>query len=163
MSKIFKIIGIIAVGFIILAVGASLGDSAGTAEAEKKETTTVAKSDDKPKEGDVLEGIGRKELEDNYNKEKEKSKLKADQYIESIKGQPVVWVGKVDNVDTNPINNTPFVTVKMGIYTVRAYDKASQFSDLEKGQLVKVTGTIESIAEFIGVDVYLDATTIEVI
>jgi hypothetical protein len=179
MKKIlsfFKWVAIIFVALIILGVISSIfnggkntptsnnnssGNSA-TGQTEKsgeiKQSTPA-----KPKEGDVISGISRKDLEDKYNDiKKNQSKLKADEYKKSLVGQDVVWIAKTKDVDTG-VDGVPYVSATMGVYTVRIKDPGNKFSDLNKGTLVKITGKISDIFEFVGIDVYIDATTVEAI
>lgn len=135
------------------------------ATGKKTETNSsgvASVPDGKPKEGDVIKGVGRKALEDQYNSLKDKSKLKADEYLNSIKGQEIEWIGVISDVDTS-ITSTPYVSIKMGIYTVRIYDKLKQYANLEKKQLVRVKGKLDSFFELVGLDVYVDPTSIEII
>lgn len=130
-------------------------------KAEEKSKSDEAKKEaDKKKEGAVLAGIGREELEKTYNETNSKqSKFKADEYLKSLKGQTISWVAKVDNVDTDLLG-VPYINMKMGIYTVRVYDSAKTYTDLNKGIVVKVDGTIKDINNVIGVAVYIDPTSI---
>ncbi|MEI6728876.1 MAG: hypothetical protein WCK98_04500 [bacterium] len=104
----------------------------------------------------TVEGVPRKELEETYNNiSKTQSKFKADEYKKSLIGKTVTWTVKVTNVDTS-IDGRPYINFKSGgIYTIRGYDDAKKYVDLNKGSLVAITGKIEDIYDFIGVDVYI--------
>lgn len=154
-KKLF-IFGIIILSLIVI-------NAIGNSDKKTNNSGVTVTNDGKRKEGDVISGIGRKELEDQYNEAKEKSKFKADEYLATLKGKEVEWIGKVENFDTNPVNSTPYVTVKMGIYSVLAYDKAKSYTNLEKGQLVTIKGKLDSFFELVGLSVYVDPTSIVVV
>jgi hypothetical protein len=114
------------------------------------------------KPGTVISGISRKEIEDTYNSLKDKSKVKADEYKKSVVGKEFVWVGEVKNVDTDIIGEQ-YVSVDMSGLSVNIKDKAKEFSNLEKKQIVKITGTVDNVSETFGVTLYVNATNVEVI
>lgn len=118
----------------------------------------------KPKEGDVISGLGRKEIEETYKQQKDLSDLKGSQYAESIKGQKVIWVGRVSKVDNELFGTGYQITMKMGGYTVDITDTARSYGDLNEGQLIKVSATIDKLVDvFGGVTIYLKSPTIEVL
>lgn len=124
----------------------------------KGEKVTIDKNDT-----GTVEGISRKELEDTYNNiAKTQSKFKADEYKKSLIGTKVSWTAKVDNVDTS-FDGRPYINFKSGIYTTRGYDTLKKYTDLNKDTLVLISGTIEDIYDFIGVDVYLTLDSVQTI
>lgn len=114
-------------------------------------------------EGDVLEGAGRVEIEDEYRAQKKSSNLKANTYFDSLKGQNVVWVGTVTNVDNEFFGDGYQITMTMNGYTVDIRDPGKQYGDLNDGQLIKVSGSIDSLVDIGGITIYLDNATIEVV
>ena len=133
-----------------------------TNESSSMSTSSISTSsmENKLKEGDVISGIGRKELEDNYNQAEEKSKLKADEYLKSIKGQSVTWIAEIKNIDTG-IDGVPYIRLEMGIYSISVNSPDKKYLDLEKGQIVKLSGKIDSISNTFGLTAYITADSIE--
>lgn len=172
MKKVLKWIGIVVVAFIVLGVviGAmgggndsntdSSNNNNNTSNTVGENNTEGGEEGSQLKEGTVVSGISREELENTYNERKDQSKFKADEYKDSIIGEEVVWVGRIEDVDTNPVNDTPYLNVKMGVYTVRVYDPNKEWVDLNKGTIVKIEGKISEIVELFGIDVYLEAAEV---
>lgn len=138
-------------------IGASGGEKKSNNQQNSSNASTATST---IKEGTVVSGIGREELEKKYNESKNQSKFKADEYANSIKGQSVVWVAKVEDVDTNVVTNTPYIRMKMGVYSINVYDPAKKWVDLNKNTIVKIEGKINEISEFVGITVYVDADNI---
>lgn len=170
MKKVLKWTGItfgvlIVLGVIGSMAGGSNSSSETSSNSENKSVAGVKETQPakevKPKPGDVISGIGRKELEDNYNEQKKLSKLKADQYAASLVSEKVVWIAQVENVDTD-ITGEVYISSKMGIYSVYINDPQQNWAkDLVKGDVVKVTGSIQKLYDLIGVTVYVDPISVE--
>jgi hypothetical protein len=115
------------------------------------------------KEGDSIIGISRKEIEEKYVSEKKKSTKLGQEYLDSLKGKEIEWVGRVEKFDINPINNKKHIMIKMGLLYVKAYDKIETYNSLSKEQLVSLKGKLDTLNELNGVDIYVDPTNITVI
>jgi hypothetical protein len=115
----------------------------------------------KPKEGDVISGVGRIEIENNYNAQKKQSDVKAQVYADGLKGQQVVWVVRVTEVSEELFGDGYEVRATMQGYTTTIKDPSRQFGDLNKGDLIKVTANIDSLVDVIGINLYLNQATIE--
>lgn len=111
--------------------------------------------------GQVISGIGREEIENKYNEAENKSKLKADEYAKSIKGKKIEWIAKIYNVDTNFTGDT-YLLAKMGIYSVHINDPQKKFTDFNKGDLVKITGTIDNLSSLFGISVTINPNMVEI-
>ena len=118
----------------------------------------------KPQDGEVISGIARKDIEDQFNAQKALSDLKASNYIASIKGKQVVWVGTVTKIDNQLFGTGYDITMMMGGYTVDIGDTAKKYGTLNQGQVVKVSATIDNVIDiFGGITVNLVNPTITVI
>lgn len=114
-----------------------------------------------PKEGDVISGPGRQEIENKYNSEKKLSELKAQNYANSLSGTPVVWIARVDSVKEEFWGKGYEVGAYMNGYHITIQDPGKKFGDLNEGQLIKVSGKIDKLDDFIGIDVDIVDALIE--
>ena len=156
---IIPIIVIVLLTLIIVATPSS-GSKPSTIDSGTANTTNEPKA---PKEGDSLKGITRKELEDKYNTEKAKSKFKADEYAKSISGQEVVWIAKASDYDSTTGKGTNYVRAYMKGLSVYVNDPSEKFTNVEKNQLIKITGKIDRVSDMLGLSVYVNADSIEII
>jgi len=133
-------------------------------QVTSKPITIIPEAPAKPQEGDVISGMGRKEIEDQYKTQKALSDVKASIYAESIVNKQVVWVGTITNITDTTAKDGYIVILKMGKYWFSVADFEKKYGDLNVGQLVKVSGAIGAFKEDnqIG-NVLLKDTTITVL
>jgi hypothetical protein len=115
----------------------------------------------KNKEGDSLSSISRKDIEDKYLIEKKKSKEKGKEYLDTLLGKEIEWIGRVDKFDINPINNKQFINIKMGSLYIKVYDKSDTYTSIAKEMLVTVKGKIDNLVELNGVEIYIEPVGIK--
>ena len=78
-----KIIIIPLVLFLFFTIVSSLGSKPTNSNSTNSAGVKI------PKEGDTLLGISREEVDKKYTEANKASKLKADDYLKSVKGQPI--------------------------------------------------------------------------
>lgn len=116
-----------------------------------------------PKAGDALEGISPAEISEKHREADAQSSYQAEQYRNTLAGTRVVWVAKVVNVDTEFFGEDPYLSLDAGKVSIFAKSPAPEDLELPKGTLVKVTGTIDKVTSMLGLNVYFEGATIEVI
>ena len=155
MGKVFKWIGIVVVGFIVLGVISSMLGGGKTSETSGTTTSGGVML----KEGSTISGVSREEVDKKYNEALKASKFKADEYLTTVKGQDVEWVVKVQNVDTK-IDGVVYLSAKSGIYTTWINDPAKKYTSFAKDDVVKVKGKITNVVNLIGLTVELDPESV---
>lgn len=102
--------------------------------------------------GQSLEGISFEEIRNRWLEEGEKSSLKATEYLRSLVGEKVVWVGEVADVKSYT-DGSGYVQVKiqegflLSNFSYIDFAKDSDYRNLNKGELIKLTGEIKSFNE----------------
>jgi hypothetical protein len=140
---------IIIVIAVIVAVNISLDSPEEGVEVERKEGDVEVEQEKGYFVGQTLGGISFKEIIDKWGEECDKSSLKGDEYLESLAGQKIVWVGEVAEVE-GYTDGSGYVKVKLydevvfDYYTYIDFKRGSEYRDLNKGDLVKISGTIQS-------------------
>jgi len=138
-------------------------DNNESTNSDDSEEAELNDDDDLLESGDVIEGLGRAQIEQEYLDQKALSDIKGDQYAESIKGKKVVWVGKVNKVDTEFLGDGYQIWFKIDGKPVIAKDPSQKYGDIIEDQTIKVSGNIDSLSDFLGITIYLNNPTIEVI
>lgn len=105
------------------------------------------------------------EIKNEHKRQKELSSYKGDEYLRSFEGTKVTWVGTISDIDDAVIGDELYISVSLSNSLTGAsafvYNPKEEYLNLDKGTLVKVTGTINRINEFFGLFVYLDNVIIE--
>lgn len=137
-------------------------------EAEIKATQQAQAN--KPKIGDSLSGPSFEEIKSTYNEQNNLSAYKGMQYLESLKGKQVIWVGEISDVDKSFLGSDVYIALHLSTGIIQnniafVYDPKSEYLQLNKGTVVKVTGKIKEVnSGFLGWTVYIDRNaTFEVI
>lgn len=121
----------------------------------------------KPKVGDSLSGPSFKEIKQEYERQNNLSSYKGDQYLESLKGQKIIWVGMIGDVNDEFIGDDLYISIHLNSGVVQselAYvnNPKEEDLDLNADTVVKVTGNIEEIHKGIfGLSAYLYNADIE--
>ena len=117
-----------------------------SAPPEKKEPTYEI--------GQSLSGVSMQEISSNWLDEKDKSSVKADEYLKSLKGTSIVWIGEIEDISNYEVyylfsdtENRKIMKVKVNdsIFDNFAYIDVTdnqEYIDLNKGTIVKITGKI---------------------
>lgn len=104
--------------------------------------------------GQALSGISMEEISSKWVEENDKSSVKADEYIEGLKGTSIVWIGEVEDVSNYQVyylfsdtENRKIMKIKVNdsIFDHFAYIDVTgkqEYIDLNRGTLVKITGKI---------------------
>lgn len=119
--------------------------------------------------GQVLEGPSFEDIKQEYRKQKDLSDYKAQVYLESLSGTKITWVGYVSNVDDYIIGDGNYIALAVSeeFFNVDlAFIDVVKEEDLnlDKGTVIKVSGTIDRVDEdILGLSPYIKDTTIEII
>ncbi|HKM20178.1 MAG TPA: hypothetical protein VJY47_03085 [Candidatus Dojkabacteria bacterium] len=128
--------------------------------------------------GQALSGISMSEIRSNWLDEKDKSSIKADAYLESLKGESIVWIGEVEDISNYKVyyllsdtENREIMKVKIEqiIFKTFAYIDVSgnkEYQDLNKGTKIKITGNIagfNKIGTDMGLSPEIENATLEVV
>lgn len=134
-------------------------------DAKKKAEVEAEKN--KPKVGDSLLGVSYKEIKAKYEEQDKLSTYKGDQYLESLKGQRIVWIGEIGDVDEEIFGDELYISVHINTGIIQneiAFVENPRQQDLQlnKGTKVKLTATISKVDEhFLGLMVYVNSAVLE--
>lgn len=128
--------------------------------------------------GQALSGISMSEIRSNWLDEKDKSSVKADAYLEGLKGESIVWIGEVEDISNYKVyylfsdtENREIMKVKIEqiVFKTFAYIDVSgneEYKDLNKGTMIKITGNIAGFNQTgidLGLSPEIENATLEVV
>lgn len=143
MSKKPAIIFFIVAIIVCVVVVATAPNDSTTVPHEKKQEKSQYKV------GQSLEGISFEEIRKKWVEESDKSEIKGTEYLNSVVGQNICWVGEIAEVGQL---NSSSIYLQIKIYdgfvannfSYIILPTDSPYRNLEKDNLVKMCGTIKS-------------------
>lgn len=166
LITIFIFIVLVSIGFIV--------------NGFTKQADDYAKSQPKYEVGQAISGESMEEISSKWVAENDKSSVKGDSYLESLKGLDIVWIGEVEDVSNYKVyyifsdtenKKVMKVIVEKGPLGLNNYayidvSENQAYIDLNKGTLIKITGKIAGFNQT-GVELMLspeiEKATIEVV
>lgn len=134
------------------------------AKAQKaKEQAYQNKLEEWRKSGGTLSGISPQRIKEEYYEQKDLSDAKGKIYLEGLEGRSVEYAGLINNVRTEMFGDGYYISLKIQGASVFISDPAGKYTSLDSGQLIKVRAVIDSVTSFLGINIYLDKATVEVI
>lgn len=143
-------------------------------EENQRKQQEEANKPRKPQVGDVMAGIGIREIKQEYDKQKAISNAKAQLYLDTLKGQHIVWIGEVSNVDQYINTDGYYISLSFSKgfsdlfnFNLTAYVdiQKSDIPNFHKDQIVKVDGYIDRVDDvgLLGLSPYIENATVEII
>lgn len=125
--------------------------------------------DASPKEGDTLSGISHQEIVDEYHEQKDISEAKANEYLASLSGENVEWIGLVTSIRDEWVGEQKYMVISL---TEKLFDldlayanvgNNKEYQEIEDMTLIKISGEIDRVEFSVGVNVYFEEPIIDVV